>query len=148
MRFAILVGLLLGSAHPFAPPQEGLDPGALTKVLALEHAWNEAEQNKDTKSMSALFDDAVVYVDYDGTLRTKAEFLSRVKAEASQPEQEITESMTGRAFGAAVVVTGVYVAKGVENGKPYVRRGRFVDTWAFKDGRWLCVASQATPILH
>jgi len=44
--------------------------------------------------------------------------------------------------------TGLYISKGVENGKPYVRLGRFVDTWAFRDGTWLCVVSQATPILH
>lgn len=118
----------------------------MTKVLALEHAWNQAEERKDTKALDALFDNAMVYVDYDGTFKTKAEFLARVKAANAHPQQEVTESMTAYAFGNSVIVTGIYVASGVENGKPYVRRGRFVDTWVFKNGNWLCVASQATPI--
>ncbi len=147
MRIKGCVLLLVCSGALIAAAQDGADAGAVTKVLALEHAWNQAEERKDTKAMDALFDNALVYVDYDGTFRTKAEFLARVKSSASQPQQEITESMTAHMFGSTVVVTGVYVAKGVEKGKPYVRRGRFVDTWAFKDGSWLCVASQATPIL-
>jgi hypothetical protein len=56
--------------------------------------------------------------------------------------------MTAHVFAGTGVVTGVYLAKGVENGKPYIRRGRFIDTWALKDGMWVCVASQATPILR
>jgi hypothetical protein len=46
---------------------------------------------------------------------------------------EVAEGMTAHVFWNTVVVTGVYVSKGVENGKPYVRRGRFVDNWAFRD---------------
>jgi ketosteroid isomerase-like protein len=140
--------LMVGSASPFAASQSGATDGAITIVLALEHAWNQAEQRNDTKALDAIFDNALVYVDYDGSFRTKAEFLSRVKAATLHPEQEVTESMTARLFGTTVVVTGIYIAKGMESGKPYLRRGRFVDTWTFENGKWLCVASQATPILR
>ena len=44
--------------------------------------------------------------------------------------------------------TGVFRAKGVEAGKPYVRRERFVDTWIYKGGNWVCVATNATPVLR
>lgn len=136
------------SLPPFVKAQSASEETAITTVLALEHAWNQAEERKDTRALDEIFDNALVYVDYDGSFHTKAEFLARVKSSASQPEQEVTGSMTGRLFGNTVVITGLYVAKGVDNGKPYLRRGRFVDTWIYKDGRWLCVASQATPILH
>jgi ketosteroid isomerase-like protein len=128
--------------------QSGSDAAAVTKVLALENSWNQAEETKDAKAMDALFDNALVYVDYDGTLRTKSEFLAHVKSSASQTQQEITESMSAHIFGATVVVTGVYVSKGTEKGKPSVKRGRFVDTWVLTNGKWLCVASQATPTLR
>jgi ketosteroid isomerase-like protein len=132
----------------FAAAQNRADSDPVTKVLALENVWNQAEARKDTKAMDALLDNALVYVDYDGSFQTKAEFLSRVKSAASQPQQEITESVTGHMFGGTVIVTGLYRAKGMENGKSYVRRGRFVDTWTLKAGSWVCVASQATPIAH
>jgi hypothetical protein len=37
---------------------------------------------------------------------------------------------------------------GVEGGKPYSRRERFVDTWLLKRGNWVCVGTDATPVLH
>jgi ketosteroid isomerase-like protein len=139
--------VFVGVALLFAAAQSA-DSSAVTTVLALEHAWNQAEERKDAKALDALFDNALVYVDDDGSMRTKAEFLSHVKAPASHPEQEITESMTARQFGTTIVVAGVYVLKGTEHGKAYLRRGRFIDTWILEDGKWLCVASQSTPILR
>jgi ketosteroid isomerase-like protein len=131
-----------------ASAQQTDDASTITKVLALENAWNQAEEKKDTKAMDALFDSALVYITYEGTLQTKAEFLAQIKSSLSQPQQELTGSVTAHVLGSVVVVTGLYVAKGTENGNPYVRRGRFVDTWAPRDGGWRCVASQSTPLLH
>lgn len=51
-------------------------------------------------------------------------------------------------FGNTAIATEVFRAKGIEAGKPYVRRERFVDTWVYKDGKWVCVATDATPVLH
>jgi len=48
--------------------------------------------------------------------------------------------------GDSAVVTGVYHEKGQRNGKPYLRRGRFPDTWVLVQGNWVCVASQSTLI--
>ena len=56
--------------------------------------------------------------------------------------------MTVHVFGNTAISTGVFRAKGVEKGKSYVRRERFVDTWIFKNGKWVCVATNATPVLH
>jgi hypothetical protein len=39
------------------------------------------------------------------------------------------------------VVAGVFRSKGVDKGKTYVRRERFVDTWVKINGSWKCVAS-------
>jgi hypothetical protein len=38
--------------------------------------------------------------------------------------------------------------KGIENGKPYTRHERFVDTWLQKGSSWVCVGTNATPVLH
>jgi len=117
---------------------------ARTKVLALEHAWNQAEEMKDLKALDALFDNRLVYVDFDGRLMTKADFLSYVKGAHTQ--QVTTESMTAEAFEHAVIVTGTYKASEMKNGKMIVRHGRFTDTWIYKDSSWVCIAAQATPI--
>jgi uncharacterized protein (TIGR02246 family) len=148
MRIALMGLSVLCMASVLATAQQGDDASTITKVLALENAWNQAEEKRDTKALDALFDNALVYISYEGTLQTKAEFLAHIRSSFSQPQQELTGSMTARVLGNIVVVTGIYIAKGVENGKPYVRRGRFVDTWVPRDGGWRCVASQSTPMLH
>jgi hypothetical protein len=38
--------------------------------------------------------------------------------------------------------------KGVEGGKAYTRRERFVDTWMLKNGTWVCIGTDATPVTH
>ena len=146
MRHASLSVVLLFSMVGCCVAQSIVDPGAVTRILALEHAWNQAEQRKDAKAMDSILDDAIVLVDYDGALLTKSQFLARITAPSLHPEAEVTESMTAHVFTGFAVVTGVYMAKGVEKGKPYTRRGRFTDTWALKNGLWVCVVSQATPI--
>ncbi len=88
----------------------------------------------------------MTYTDYDGSLKTKSDFLAGVKAAAHTPEEETAESMSAQIYGDTAVVVGVYRVKGIDKGKPYLRRGRFTDTWINHKGNWVCVASQFTLI--
>lgn len=118
------------------------------RILALETAWNHAEQSKDIAALDQLLSPQLVYVDYDGSISTKEEFLASVKSEGLAPEQITNEQQTAHVFGDCAVVTGIYREKGVNKGKPYNRRGRFTDTWVKVNGTWQCVASQSTLIQH
>jgi ketosteroid isomerase-like protein len=119
-----------------------------TKILALENAWNQAEEHKDVKALDGLLASTLVYIDYDGTAMNKTEFIASVKAPSLHPEQIVNESMTAYVYGDSAVVTGVYREKGVNKGKPYLRRGRFTDTWVKQNETWVCAASQSTLISH
>ena len=118
------------------------------RILALETAWNHAEQTKDVAALDQLLSPQLVYIDYDGSFSSKQEFLAAVKGEGLSPEQIINEQQSAHVFGDCAVVTGVYREKGVNKGKPYSRRGRFTDTWVKVSGTWQCVASQSTLIQH
>jgi ketosteroid isomerase-like protein len=126
------------------PPQNA-DEG---KILALEGIWNRAEQSKDINALSKIFAANMTYVDTDGSLRTREQFLAKVKSETDPPDQLVTEDVATHAFGDCIVVTGMYRGKWTKNGKTTVQRGRFTDTWAKIDGNWQCVASQATSMPH
>jgi len=126
--------------------QNADESASRSRILALEHAWNQAESLKDLKALDALFDNQLVYVDFDGSLMTKAEFLLQVKV--NHVQQVITDSMTVQMFGDTAIATGAYHSTEVRNGKLLMRRGRFVDTWVYKDKTWVCIAAQATPMLH
>ncbi len=118
------------------------------RVLALETAWNHAEQSKDVAALDQLLAPELVYIDYDGSIMTKAEFLAAAKSEGLSPEQIVNEKQTAIVFGDCAVVTGIYREKGMSKGRPYIRRGRFTDTWVKNGETWQCVASQSTLIQH
>jgi len=116
------------------------------RLLALESAWNHAEQSKDAVALNQLLGESLVYVDYDGTLLNKKEFLETTLHNNVQQEQINNDGMTVHLYGNAAIVTGVYRDKGVEKGKAFQRHGRFTDTWVNQNGAWQCVASQSTLI--
>ena len=118
------------------------------RILALETAWNHAEESKDAAALDQLLAASLVYVDYDGSIMNKKEFLASIQQESLHPAQITNEQMTAKVYGEAAVVTGVYREKGTSKGKPYQRRGRFTDTWVRQEGTWQCVASQSTLISH
>ncbi len=149
MRLTGFLLALLCAAALLARGQDNADPASVrSRIIALEKAWNQAYKLGDTKGLDALLDNEMVLINDDGTVQSKAEFLSSIKASNSQEQQVAPESMHVHVYGNAAVATGVFRAKGIEAGKSYVRRERFVDTWIYKDGKWVCVASNATPVLR
>lgn len=141
--FLLFWGMPLSAAQ--APAQPDAELG---RILALENAWNQAEEHKDVNALESLLDASLVYIDYDGSMMNKAQFIASVKEPSLHPEQIVNESMTAQVYGDSAVVTGVYREKGEKSGKPYLRRGRFTDTWVYTRGTWVCVASQSTLIAH
>jgi ketosteroid isomerase-like protein len=145
--FRFLVILLCAALAP-AAAQNSDDSAVRSKILALEHAWDQAQERGDVKALSAIFDNALIYVDYDGKLLTKAEYLARVNANHTHMQQIVAEEMSVQVFGSTAIVVGTYRVKGVENGKPYLHSGRFTDTWVLRGTNWICIAAEATPVLH
>jgi ketosteroid isomerase-like protein len=138
---------LLIAASLLAVAQDETEAAARrSRVMALESAWGMAEKNKDARALDVLLDDSLAYTDYDGTLKTKSNFLAGVKAPGHNPEQQVVESTSARVYGDTAIVIGVYRVEGVDKGKPSLRRGRFTDTWVNRNGSWVCVASQYTLI--
>lgn len=139
--FAVVATCLCGA-------QEKGDAAVASRIVALEKAWNQAYKMGDTHALDTILDDSIVLINDDGSLQSKREFLKSVTATNSQEQQVAPESMNVHVFGDTAIATGVFRAKGVEGGKSYVRRERFVDTWIRKGDKWVCVATNATPVLH
>lgn len=148
MRTTGFVVILLISTALFAAAQNVDNSGARSNILALEYAWDQAQERGDIKALSAIFNDSLAFVDFDGKIFTKTEYLARVKSDASHLQQIVTESMDVQVIGNTAIVVGTYRAKGIEGGKPYLRRRRFIDTWMLMGDHWICIAAEATPILH
>ena len=147
MRKWLVLALFLATLLPATGQQR--EPSAEeSKILVLENAWNRAEEQKDVGALDQLLDGSLVYVDWDGSRMSKAQFIASVRAPELHPAQIVNESQEAHVFGDSAIVTGVYREKGTNKGKPYSRRGRFTDTWVYRDRTWVCVASQSTLIAH
>ena len=146
MRTKVLISAVVWLALLPGWSQDVPGPNAASRVIALENAWSRAAEGKDMRALDGLLDSGFVYIDPDGRFMTKVEVLADVKG--SDFQQVVTEGMTAHVYGTAVIVTGMFKMKGIENGKPFMRRGRFTDTWVYRSGAWACVASQATAILR
>lgn len=151
MKFSLAAASLVICTLTLAALSHGHPQGVSEdegRILALETAWNHAEQAKDVAALDQLLAPELVYIDYDGSIMNKQEFLAAVKSEGLTPAQIINENQRAVVFGDCAIVTGVYREKGTSNGKPYSRRGRFTDTWVKNSNTWRCVASQSTLIQH
>jgi len=143
-RILCLTLILVWLIPALAAAQDDADAAARSQVLALEKAWNQAYKLGDTKALGEILDPNIVLIEDNGSVKTKAEFLATVKAATSNEEQVVPESLTVHVFGKTAVAVGVIGVKG----KSGIRRERFIDTWIYKNGNWVCIATDATPITH
>ena len=140
-----LILLLALPSLPFAQDVSRAQ-GDETKIIALENLWNQMQINHDADTMGKLLDSDFVLTDYDGTVKSKAQFLASIRDNSTQLTVEVSDDMKLHRHGDTVVVTGATREKGNEKGKPFSHQGRFTDTWIKKDGQWLCIASQLSLI--
>ena len=124
------------------------DAETQSRIIALEKAWNQAYKLGDAQSLDSLLDDEIVLINDDGSVQTKAEFLGSLKAASGAQDQQVAaESIVVHMYGTTAIAAGTFRATGTEHGKRYIRRERFVDTWVYKGSKWVCVATNATPVL-
>ena len=148
MRLLAIVLCCLFPAALVVAQESPKKAGEEGHLLALESAWNHAEQSKDAAALNQLLADDFVYTDYDGTFLDRKGFLDSTLHNDIQQEQINNDGMAVHIYGNAAIVTGVYRDKGLEKGKAFSRHGRFTDTWIYRNNAWQCVASQSTLISH
>lgn len=144
MRTLWLFALVTCAGASLGYAQETPDSGASAKIVAMEHMWSQSYVLKDPRALERILDDAFVNVESDGKIITKADVLAEVRR--STALQVLTESMIVRLHGDTAIVTGIFLIKGLNRGKPFAQRERFVDTWLNKNGQWVTIAGLVTPV--
>jgi ketosteroid isomerase-like protein len=124
--------------------QNAKDDSQQTKLLVMEHLWNEAQVNRDSRALDSMIGSAFVNTEYDGEVSDKTKFLADIKDPQFKPSSLTIEDLKVSMYAASAVVVGAYHTKGTYQGKPYAHFGRFTDTWVFTEGRWQCVASHTS----
>ena len=122
------------------------DPSSAVK--ALEKRWQKAIVNKDIETIDELLASDFVATSSTGDVGSKSTLLRLVRRDKNEYKSADARSMSVRMLGPRVaVVTGVATESGTTpNGKTFKNSRRFTDTWMLRNGKWQCVASQATEL--
>jgi len=140
----VSAALLLNFAL-FAQEKSGTNNDEI-QVKQLERAWNQAEARHDAAAVTNIVADTLTYIDFDGSMMNKADYVKDVTNTSYQADHLFDEKMDVKVYGNAAVVVGIYRETGTSKGKSYVHRVRFTDMWIKQGGIWRCVASQNTLI--
>jgi hypothetical protein len=137
--------LLLAFALPgAAAAQQSKDDSQQTKLLVMEHLWNEAQVNRDSRALDGMIGANFVNTEYDGEVSDKSKFLADIKDPHFNLDSLTIQDLKVSMYADSAVVVGIYHTKGTVQGKTYEHLGRFTDTWVFTEGRWQCVASHTS----
>ena len=127
-----------------AAAQKWKDDSQETKILIMEHLWNEAQVNRDARVLDAMVGSQFINTEYDGEVSDKAKFLADIKDPQFKPTILTIQDVKVSMYADSAVVVGIYHTKGMYQNKPYEHFGRFTDTWIYSEGRWQCVASHTS----
>jgi ketosteroid isomerase-like protein len=109
-------------------------------LTTLNHDFVKSVQGADVKRFDEILAKDFLFTNPDGSLYNRAEFLDLIGKGASISELR-EDQVNVRLFGDFAIIHAriQYRSKaGIE------RIGRYTDTWARRDGKWLCVAAQTS----
>jgi len=124
--------------------QRTKDDSQQSKLLVMEHLWNEAQVNRDARALDSMIGAAFVNTEYDGEVSDKSQFLADIRDPQFNIRSLTIQDLKVSMYADSAVVVGVYRTKGSYQGKAYEHVGRFTDTWVYTEGRWQCVASHTS----
>jgi uncharacterized protein (TIGR02246 family) len=116
-------------------------------VTAAEQQWLKSQQTNNVELLAPLLADKVVETTAEGKVNAGKD---AVVADAKSDHWSSAEytDLKVTVFGNTAIATGTFIGKGISgSGKPLDERGRFTDTWMkMPDGKWLCIATQTSPL--
>jgi beta-lactamase class A len=126
----------------FVLPSVGVAQSA-DPFVVLTRARILADFRADRAALDTLLADDLTYARSSGVVHTKAQVLALVGAGGPyQLDASTPDSLVGRRYADAGVVTGLLTVKLTAQPAPYTLR--FTDVWARRGARWQLVAFHAT----
>jgi len=137
---AILMSALLSCTNA--------SPSSDQELIKLEDDWAQAMVKRDAARLSQFYGDDYVFTDADGVVSTKAKELEEITSGPYHETSYKFDDLQVRLFGDVAVVTGRNTIQGSWEDTQQSMSGpyRFTDVFVKRDGRWQCVASQASRV--
>jgi ketosteroid isomerase-like protein len=130
----------------FIAPAQQLSANTEERLIALEKMWDQAQLLRDAGALNHLISPNFINTEWDGTVSGRQKFLADIRDPLYKPITMSIQNVFVQLYGSTAIVTGTYHSKGSYKDRSYDHVGRFTDTWIFENGRWICIASQASLI--
>jgi ketosteroid isomerase-like protein len=109
----------------------------------LERDWADAEKAADGAKIGRIVADDWAGVDNEGRKLTKEQLIARIKSGKDKTESVELGPMDVKVLGDAAVVQGSDIERGTANGEHTSVEIIWMDVFANRDGKWVCVRSQS-----
>jgi ketosteroid isomerase-like protein len=129
-----------------AAAQPGKKMGVDAAIREMENKWEAAVGSHDAATIGSFVANDFMGVSSKGKFINKAGLLAETKSDKDTYKSTRNERLDVRVYASnAAVATGTAREKGTgKDGKAFDRSYRFTDTWLARNGKWQCIASQAT----
>ncbi len=145
MKRTLLVAAILAAASPafgLAEKNEEVERA----LIKHENDTAVAFAKRDTAFFENTLADEWTIIDPTGEVSDKARQIREVKDGTFAVESMDNKEMKVRVYGDAAVVTGLSEMKAKYKGEDISGTDRWTDVFVRRDGKWRCVASQATRV--
>ena len=121
-------------------------PTAESALIAVEQEWADAVKHQNAGAIDRIQAEEYLFTDPAGQTWTKTRALDTIKAGDPVIDAfELTDAQV-KIYGNTAVITFAITWHGNFRGNDISGPQRMTDVWVKRDGRWQCVASQATRI--
>ena len=150
MKLAItFLVLAMAVLTPAQAQKKGTTPGtdAASKALTdLEDKWVAALEKSDAATLDTILADTYVDTDEGSHRSDKQAVLAVLKSGDLKMTSVKISDMKVYVYGEAAVVTGSAAQTGNFKGQQLTEKITFTDTFIRRNGKWMAVASQRSPV--
>ncbi|HWI87523.1 MAG TPA: nuclear transport factor 2 family protein [Sphingomonas sp.] len=144
MRLPLCWAAMLASLPTLSPAQAPSDNDA---VRAAAQAFDDAQLHGDRAVLERMLASDFLLVRGSGRIGGKSDFIAGFTDPKSHLEPfEISDRLFIRPSPDTAIVGGEAWVRGTENGKPFAQHFRYSDTFAKRNGQWVVVYAQVTPL--
>jgi hypothetical protein len=148
VRGLLAATLLLGflGVGLAAEKKKGASTSAEDAVIATEMARGQALTQGDTTAISRMTATEFFEISRFGTLRTKEDNMRELGTGDLKLNTVKYDSLAVKVYGDVAILRGVADNTGTYRGFPFSGKIRYMRVFVKRDGRWVAVAMQHTPM--
>lgn len=137
------VALLAVSTAVGLPAQDAV----AKELMKLEDQWGAASLKRDGATVGRMLSEDFLSFSGKGVVNTKATLVASINSDTTQYVSGANSAYQVKVHGNTAVIIGVWTATTKTAKGNSTHAYAWTDTWMKQaDGRWLCIASQATQV--